>query len=231
RQDEIQRPLVQAQADNRLEEGSGELEDEGDQSDLEEAQREPVAEHRIKRRRERLHHIGEHVRGAEREEDAGRRRLHPATACRGGVSVDRRSGHGLVPRRRAAFGGPSQKIRPPKRPLCQLCFHMGASPAHCQLADGCFPVQAFTRPLPSFRRGYFGASTMVIWRPSIKGSASTLAIGAVSVRTRWRSLKPISWCAISRPRKRSVTLTLSPSSKNRRTERIFTSKSWSSMPG
>jgi hypothetical protein len=39
---------------------------------------------------------------------------------------------------------------------------------------------------------YFGASTMVIWRPSIKGSASTLAIGAVSALTRCRSLKPIS---------------------------------------
>jgi hypothetical protein len=31
---------------------------------------------------------------------------------------------------------------------------------------------------------YLGASTMVIWRPSINGSASTLAIGAVSVLTR-----------------------------------------------
>src|SRR5260370_558724 len=36
------------------------------------------------------------------------------------------------------------------------------------------------------------------------------------------SIGPSSWWAISRPRKRNVTLTLSPSSKNRSIERIFT---------
>jgi hypothetical protein len=41
-------------------------------------------------------------------------------------------------------------------------------------------------------RPYFGASTITIWRPSINGSASTLAIGAVSVFTRWSSRKPMS---------------------------------------
>lgn len=41
-------------------------------------------------------------------------------------------------------------------------------------------------------RRYLGASTIVIWRPSMEGSDSTLAIGAVSVRTRCRTRKPIS---------------------------------------
>ena len=55
------------------------------------------------------------------------------------------------------------------------------------------------------------------------GSISTLAILAMSSLTRLSSLVPSSWCAISRPRKRSVILTLSPSSKKRCIERIFTS--------
>ena len=67
--------LSSAQTDHRLKERGGELEDEGDEADLEEAQRELLAEHRIKRRRERLHHVVEHVRGAERDQDAERRGL------------------------------------------------------------------------------------------------------------------------------------------------------------
>ena len=35
---------------------------------------------------------------------------------------------------------------------------------------------------------HLGASTMVIWRPSMSGSDSTLAIGAVSTFTRCKSL-------------------------------------------
>src|ERR687897_1209745 len=70
---------------------------------------------------------------------------------------------------------------------------------------------------------YRGARIMIIWRPSIIGSLSTLARVAVSALTRSSSLTPRSVCAISRPRKRSVTLTLSPSSKKRCTAFIFTS--------
>ena len=79
RQNEIHRPPVQAHPDHRLKERGGELEDERDEPDLEEAQRESLAEHRIERRRERLHHVVEHVRGAERDQDAERRRPHFAT--------------------------------------------------------------------------------------------------------------------------------------------------------
>src|SRR5215216_6054928 len=76
-----------------------------------------------------------------------------------------------------------------------------------------------TDTLPTHR----GARIMIIWRPSICGSLSTLAIVAVSALTRSKSLTPSSVWAISRPRKRSVTLTLSPSSKKRCTAFIFTS--------
>ena len=131
RQDEIQRPLVQAHPDQRLKERGGELEDEGDEADLEEAQREALTEDRIERRGERLHHVVEHMRGAERDENAERRRLHGAGGRRGGVSICRRSCHGLVPGRRA-IGAPPKKFRPPRRPLCQCAHHMGASRPHCQ---------------------------------------------------------------------------------------------------
>jgi hypothetical protein len=42
------------------------------------------------------------------------------------------------------------------------------------------------RPAPG--RFYLGASTMTIWRPSIEGSASTLAIELVSSFTRANNL-------------------------------------------
>ena len=50
-----------------------------------------------------------------------------------------------------------------------------------------------------------------------------LGEGLGVLRMRLSSSMPRCWCAISRPRKRSVTLTLSPSSKKRRIARIFTS--------
>ena len=45
-----------------------------------------------------------------------------------------------------------------------------------------------------------GASTITTWRPSKRASCSTLANSATSALTLSRSLVPISWCAISRPR-------------------------------
>src|SRR5262249_59487005 len=69
---------------------------------------------------------------------------------------------------------------------------------------------------PAVAAAYRGASTITIWRPSNFGSCSTLASGERSPRTRSSNLVPSSWWASSRPRKRKVTLTLSPSSKNRR---------------
>src|SRR5690606_7801018 len=62
---------------------------------------------------------------------------------------------------------------------------------------------------------FFGENTMTICRPSISAFCSTTAISARSPDTRCRSRRPISWCAISRPRKRSVTLALSPSVRKR----------------
>ncbi len=138
RQDEIQRPLVQAHPDHRLKEGGGELEDEGNEPNLEEAQRESLMEDRIKRRRERLHHVVEHVRGAERDQDSERRGLG-APACRSGaLSVCRHSRHGFVPGRRVSIGARAQKIRPPKRPYVRYAVIMGASAPHCQFEAGIF---------------------------------------------------------------------------------------------
>ena len=45
-----------------------------------------------------------------------------------------------------------------------------------------------------------GARTITTWRPSKRASCSTLANSATSLLTLSRSLVPISWCAISRPR-------------------------------
>jgi len=45
-----------------------------------------------------------------------------------------------------------------------------------------------------------GAKTITTWRPSKRASCSTLANSATSLLTLSRSLVPISWCAISRPR-------------------------------
>ena len=92
RQDRVQRPAVEGEPDQRLEERGGELEDEGDDADLEETQRQLPCEHRIERRRQRLHRVVEHVRGAERGDDADRGRLG-GPPLRGGVGIDRRCGH------------------------------------------------------------------------------------------------------------------------------------------
>ena len=64
---------------------------------------------------------------------------------------------------------------------------------------------------------------MIIWRPSIfLGKDSTTASSAVSSLRRFRTSTPMSWCAISRPRKRIVTFTLLPSSRKRVRLRSFT---------
>ena len=63
---------------------------------------------------------------------------------------------------------------------------------------------------------------MIIWRPSIfVGKDSTTASSLRSSRTRLSTSIPICWWAISRPRKRSVILALSPSSRKRIRLRSF----------
>src|SRR3984957_11704217 len=146
-QDEIQRPLVEAHPDQRLKERGGELKNESNKADLKEAQRESLPEHRIKRRRERLHHVVEHMRGAERDQDADRCRLHPPTARRGGLGVCRRSCHRLVPGQRGLSWRASPKMRPPKRPNVMYAPFMGASALHCQFEAENFPESAIKKPL------------------------------------------------------------------------------------
>src|SRR6185503_13152690 len=62
---------------------------------------------------------------------------------------------------------------------------------------------------------FFGARIMIIWRPSSFGHCSTCPWAARSASTRFSSAIPSSWCAISRPRNRNVTLVLSPSVRKR----------------
>ncbi len=72
------------------------------------------------------------------------------------------------------------------------------------------------RLLPSCAAGWpaglpplFSAtSTITSWRPSIFGNCSTTPCSRRSSRTRSSSRMPNSWCAISRPRNRNVTLRL-----------------------
>src|SRR6218665_3815658 len=71
--------------------------------------------------------------------------------------------------------------------------------------------------------GFFlpGAIIMIIWRPSSLGNCSTMMTSANSSRMRLSNARPSSWCVISRPRKRSVILHLSPSARKRRMLRIL----------
>src|SRR3954466_7508914 len=55
---------------------------------------------------------------------------------------------------------------------------------------------------------FFGANTMTICLPSMSGFCSTTLCAARSSETRARRRRPISWCTISRPRNRKVTLAL-----------------------
>ena len=147
RQDEIQRPPVQAHPDQRLKERGGELEDESDEPDLKEAQGKSIAEHRIKRRRERLHHVVEHVRGAERDQNPERRSLG-APACRSGaLGIGRHSRHGCVPGRRVSFRRAVPKSQAAEAASMSNRGHvMGASAPHCQFEDRYFPAATFKRP-------------------------------------------------------------------------------------
>ena len=60
-----------------------------------------------------------------------------------------------------------------------------------------------------------GAITITICRPSIRGRCSTTPISSKSFSTRLRTSMPNSGWVISRPRKRRVILTRSPSSRKR----------------
>ena len=76
--------------DQRLQQRRGDLEHQRDDPGLEEGERKLVAKHRVERRRQRLHHVVEHVRGADGEQDAERRgcalRRERRSAQRGGAS-------------------------------------------------------------------------------------------------------------------------------------------------
>ena len=62
---------------------------------------------------------------------------------------------------------------------------------------------------------FLGPIIITIWRPSSLGYCSTVPNSAKSASTRLSNAKPISWWAISRPRKRRVILALSPSERKR----------------
>src|ERR671919_993656 len=68
-------------------------------------------------------------------------------------------------------------------------------------------------------------------RPSIRGLLSATAMSETASTMRWSIFQPSSVCAISRPLKRTVTLALCPSSRNRRTCLSLKSKSCRSVLG
>src|SRR2546423_852830 len=82
-----------------------------------------------------------------------------------------------------------------------------------------------------FTTRFTGDSTIVMLRPSCFGAASTCEISLKSLASRSRSFAPSSVWAISRPRNMIVTLTLSPSSRNRSTWPFLMLKSWSEIFG
>src|SRR5690606_3115401 len=117
-----------------------------------------------------------------------------------------------------------EQDRQGRRPAagCCLNLHALASPA-----PGGQKNAPAVRPgrliVSSPVRDQRGARIMIIWRPSILGANSTLASSSKSAWTLFISFMPSSGWAISRPRKRIVTLTLSPSSKKRCMALAFTS--------
>src|SRR5262252_2469343 len=96
------------------------------------------------------------------------------------------------------------------RSLLTLCSPVRKVPAHPLRANA---RESLSGPLE--RYFFFGAKTMTICLPSMSGFCSTTACEARSEETRSRSLRPMSWCTISRPRNRKVTLALSPSVRKR----------------
>ena len=85
------RPLVGDMADHRLKHAGGELVDEGDGTDLAEAQPEARLEDRVDRRQQRLHHVVQQMAeadGAEDERRGARHRLRRAVGlCRRGAQT------------------------------------------------------------------------------------------------------------------------------------------------
>src|SRR5690606_33298044 len=96
------------------------------------------------------------------------------------------------------------------------------------------PVRLHLRHAASSLRDaayFFGATIMIIDRPSIDGLLSTFPTPCSASATSCSTWRPSSGCVICRPRNIIVTLTLSPSCRNRRACRILNSKSCGSMPG
>src|SRR5690606_34043714 len=108
--------------------------------------------------------------------------------------------------REGARGGCKAIPHPPRAPRRPPDGARGAGGAPC-------PVRQASR-----RDGYFffGAIIMTICRPSRRGRDSITMSSPRSASIRPAIWRPSSWWLISRPRKRMLTLTLSPSSRKRR---------------
>jgi hypothetical protein len=78
------------QPHHRLQQGRGELEGEGDQPDLAEAEGEFRLEQRIDRRQQRLHHVVQQVAEAQRHQNdkSGRLGRLPGGRCRAAAHGD-----------------------------------------------------------------------------------------------------------------------------------------------
>ena len=92
-------------------------------------------------------------------------------------------------------------------------------------------VELSTSPFSLFLSGRFssGAITMYMLRPSSSGCRSTIPCSANTSAVRISRSRPrLAWL-ISRPRKRTVTLTRSPLSRNSAARRAFVLRSWTSI--
>ena len=149
-----------------------------------------------------------------------------------GAAVAGRAGAGGVTDGAAGFGW--------GRCTCRCCGSgargRGAGalsvPARPSLAAGAAPGSAGAggagAPCASRRTGFI---TIIIERPSSSGMRSTIPWSLRRSATCRRRTRPRSGCASSRPRKRTVTLSLSPSSRNFAADLILVSMSWSSIFG
>src|SRR5262252_8631801 len=115
-------------------------------------------------------------------------------------------------------GAPAEKLavlrslEPLRGAAVRLEFQLLRHRCSYVVVGTCLAAAGFALPPPLCGRRL---RMVCIWLPSIRGSVSAMATSASSCTSRSRIRRPISGCAISRPRKKIVAFTLSPSSRKR----------------
>src|SRR5205085_49996 len=104
---------------------------------------------------------------------------------------------------------------PDEFPGCSLLEALGGAAMTLEFWHYAFSVSALTFAAAGFLPPTFCDRIVCIWLPSCRGMFSGVATSARSSISRSRMRRPISGCAISRPRKKIVAFTLSPSARKR----------------